>query len=180
MSTRNFARFLTVAWPANGDFDSPQQSYHITPGDPGGGTFGGVTEATWAECQREGLVHGPLSDQKHPWPQLQAVLQAKCWGSVCDELPDGVDIMVANGRMMTGFYPQLLQQCLGFIGTDVDGVIGPDTLDTTDQRDPLTLVNALHGRHYTYLASLPTWAEFGNGWTRRLVAVHAAALAAIG
>lgn len=173
----NFPAFIALVWPPDGGFDSPKQGYHTTPGDSGGGTYGGVTEATWQACVARGLVAGALSQASTD--ALQKVLEAVAWGPECDSLPAGLDVLIANGRMMTGAYPKLVQQCLGFIGTDVDGVIGPDTLGTISQRDRVTLIHAIHGRHYAYLSEQlapDQWAEFGKGWTARLLAVHAAAI----
>lgn len=178
MTASNFPRFLSLVWPADGDFDSPKQGYHVTPGDLGGGTFGGITEATWAGAKARGWAAGTLRTATEA--QLADVLQAVCWGPVCNNLASGLDILVANGRMMSGEYPQLFQQALGFVGYDVDGEIGPDTIGTAHSRDPVTLINALHGVHYAYLCRLPGWSEFGAGWARRLVAAHSIALAAVG
>lgn len=174
MTAASFSPFLALVWPANGDFDSPKQGYHVTPSDPGGGTFGGVIEATWQACVARGIVAGELKDATTD--QLQAVLRAECWGPVCDALPSGLDVLTANGRMMTGMYSRLLQQCLGFTGNDIDGNLGPDTLGVASGLDAKTLIHALTGTHYAYLRQLPTWASFGLGWTRRIVAARDCAL----
>ena len=134
-----------------------------------------MIQATWSVDVAKGIVTGTLAQATDA--QLEAVLDVEAWGPVCDALPAGLDVLVANGRMMTGAYPRLLQECLGFTGDDVDGSIGPDTLGDAAECDARTLINALHGRHYAYLRELSTWGEFGNGWTRRLVAAHVAARA---
>ena len=139
--------------------------------------YGGVIEATWQACVARGLVSGQLRDASRD--ALLSVLRAECWGPVCDAAPAGLDLLIGNGRMMTGFYVHLVQQCLGFIGSDVDGDAGPDTMGVLASRDATTLINAIHGRHYAYLSELSSWKSFGVGWTRRLLAAHAAALAAV-
>jgi lysozyme family protein len=182
MTAENFPAGLAFVW-ARGR-DSPQDGYHATPGDPGGGTFGGVIEATWADAVRVGIVKGLLA--KAMIAQLTIVLQLKFWGDTCDSLPAGLDLLLFNGRMMSGEFPKLFQQCLGFMGhEDVDGWIGPDTLRAVRGRDPATLIDAVSGVHYAYLETLPTWAEFGgaehgDGWTGRLKAAQAAAQAMAG
>jgi lysozyme family protein len=175
---QNFDAFIAFVWPENGGFDSPKQGYHVTPGDSGGGTKGGVIEATWAAQVRQGEVTGTLTNASNA--QLETVLRNVAWGPVCDALPAGVDLLVANGRMMTGAYGTILQQCLGLVGLAVDNDIGPETLAVALKADPVTLIHALHGNHYRYLAGLSSWAEFKNGWTTRLIAAVDAALAVAG
>jgi len=170
----NFQNFLNLVWPADGDFDSPKSGYQITPGDPGGGTKGGVIEATWNQYVTNGLVSGSLQNATDS--QLETVLHADVWGTVGDNLPSGLDVLVANGRMMTGRYGEILQQCLGFIGSDVDNDIGPITLSAAELAEPETLISALHGNHWRYLSGLSTWSLFGHGWTRRLIAAREASL----
>jgi lysozyme family protein len=174
---QNFDKFIALVWPADGDFDSPKTGYNITPGDPGGGTKGGVIENTWSQYEAQGLVTGQLKDATDA--QLLTVLRAEAWGYVGDVLPSGLDILIANGRMMTGAYQTLVEECLGQTGADVDGCIGPHALALLAVADARTLILALHGNHYRYLSSLVTWAGFKNGWIRRLEAAKAAALAAL-
>jgi len=171
MSAGNFPAFLGFAWRPN--FDSPADGFHVTPGDTGGGTKGGVIEATWAGAVQSGLVSGTLASA--PDAALSLVLRQEFWGDVCDALPPGLDFLFANGRMMSGRFPWLFQGCLGFIGEDVDGRIGPESLAAARSAEPVTLIKAITGVHYAYLQSLTSWHEFGNGWTARLIA--AAALA---
>ncbi len=173
----NFPKFIALVWPNNGDFDSPLTGYSVTPGDPGGGTKGGVIEATWATYVARGLVSGQLRDATNA--QLQTVLKAAAWGASGSVLPSGLDIMVANGKMMTGMYQAIVEQCIGQTGTAVNNFIGPNDLKVIATVDPKSLILALHGNHYRYLSGLSTWAEFGNGWLRRLEAARDAALAAV-
>ncbi len=170
----NFEAFLRLVWPADGGFDSPLQGYHVTPGDPGGGTKGGVIEATWQACVASGLVTGALQDASDG--ALAAVLRAVAWGSVGDALPSGLDVLIANGRMMTGRYAAIVEQCLGWTGAAVDDDIGPHDMQRIGGSDVKTLIEALHGNHYRYLADLSTWGEFGDGWTKRLVVARDVAL----
>ncbi len=173
----NFAKFISLVWPENGDFDSPKGGYHVTPGDSGGGTKGGVIEATWQHYKAAGLVSGSLAAASDA--QLETVLRAAAWGATGDSLPAGLDILIANGKMMTGRYQALVEQCLGFIGSEVDNAIGPNDLKAIAASDAKTLISAIHGTHYQYLRSLSSWHEFANGWTRRLIAAYQVALATV-
>lgn len=178
MTAGNFSKFLAFVWPEDGGYDSPKQGYHVTKGDPGGGTFGGVTEQAWWVATERDLVTGELSAATRA--DLSAILEVDAWGTVCDDLPSGLDVLVANGVMMTGQFVHIFQSCLGFIGADVDGIFGPDTLGVAHSRDTVTLINAVHGAHYRYLTGLGAeWTEFGRGWTARLVGAHALALSMV-
>lgn len=170
----NFNAGLAFCWRVG--FDNPQDGVHTTLGDPGGATFGGVTQATWTNAVDTGIVKGELA--KASIHDLSEVLGVKFWGETCDALPAGLDLLVFNGRMMTGAYPKLLQQCLGFMGNDeVDGWIGPVTLGAVRASHARTLIRALSGSHHAYLMRLAGWVEFGGGWNTRVRAALAAAIA---
>jgi len=169
----NFPTARAFVWQRG--LDSPQDGFHTTVGDAGLGTNGGVTQATWDSAVQSGIVTGALSTATTT--QLSHVLQIKFWGVLCDELPHGVDLLYFNGLMMTGAFPHLMQQCLGFMGADVDGWIGPESLKVIRSRDPETFIDAVSGCHYQYLTTLAGWATFGNGWTNRLKLAQTAARA---
>jgi lysozyme family protein len=174
MTASNFQQSLDFVWAPGRD--SPQDGPHTTTGDAGGATFGGVIQASWNDAVASGLVHGPLSEASRA--QLSTVLRANFWGDACDALPPGLDLLLFNGRMMTGRFTQLFQQALGFMGPDeVDGCIGPVSLRAASLCDAATLINAVSGAHHAYLAGLPAWVEFGRGWTARLCAAQVLARA---
>lgn len=176
MTAANFQASLNFVWSPG--FDSPDDGYHVTPNDPGGGTLGGVIEATWQTAVNDGLVKGALRAATRD--QLATVLRRKFWGPECDALPAGIDLLLFNGRMMSGGYPKIFQACLGLVSDDVDGDIGPMTLGIAMSASPATLANALTGAHFAYLRALTiTWPEFGRGWTTRLQAARQAALGLI-
>lgn len=172
----SFGLALAFVWQPG--FDPPSDGDHVTPGDPGGETNGGVTATTWAAAVQSGIVKGALEAATRA--QLAAVLRVNFWGAVCDALPPGLDLLFFNGRMMSGGFPKLLQQCVGMMGADVDGLIGANTIGVVDTSDARTLINALSGAHYAYLTRLKTWTEFSGGWTTRLVAAKAEALRLVG
>lgn len=169
----NFSSALAFIWQKG--LDDPSDGPHSTVGDAGGLTVGGVTQATWNSAVTAGIVVGVLG--KASTPQLRLVLQAKFWGSLCDALPHGIDLLYFNGIVMSGHFPRLVQQCCGFMGDDVDGWIGPESLKTIRSREPETFIDAVSGAHYQYLTTLAGWAEFGGGWTHRLKLAQTAARA---
>lgn len=172
MSKDNFLTARAFIWQAR--FDAPSQGFHVTAHDPGLGTSGGVIEATWNNAVRVGLAYGPLSTATDE--QLSDVLKVKFWGTICDNAPPGLDLLLFNGQVMTGAYPRIVQQCLGLIDAEVDGWIGPKTIAILKAADPVTLIAAITGTHWHYLSTLPTYATFGRGWTIRLQAARVAAL----
>lgn len=167
----NFPAALAFIWGTGRD--NPADGFHVSPHDPGLGTKGGVIQATWDAAVVAGIVHGTLQAATNA--QLAQILRIKFWGPVCDALAPGVDLLVFNGRVMTGRYPVLLQQGLGFFDGDADGWLGPISMESAANADPDTLIDAVSGSHHAYLSGLPVWKDFGVGWTNRLTAAKAAA-----
>lgn len=170
----NFPAGLALIWQPG--FDDPADGYHVTPNDPGKGTSGGVIQVTWDAAVDAGIVSGLLV--KASTAQLKLVLQNKFWGTLCDKLPNGLDVLYFNGTVMSGHFPKIVQQCLGFMGDDeVDGDIGPITLKAIRAAHTATLIRAISGAHYQYLTTLAIWKLEQGGWTHRLRLVQSAALA---
>ncbi len=168
----NFPAALAFVWAPGRD--SPVDGYHVTPNDPGGATFGGVTQATWDNAVQTGVVAGALEHASIA--QLTAVMKKKFWDPYCAELSTGVDLLCFNGCMMTGRYPSLFQETLGMVNGSVDGWIGKHTQAAAAHSDPATLIMAVHGIHDAYLRTLSAWPLFGGGWSARLEAARLAAL----
>jgi lysozyme family protein len=165
MTAANFPVSLAFVWAPG--YDNPADGYHVTPGDSGGGTKGGVIEATWAKAYDAHLVTGTLRSATNA--QLSTVLRTFFWGSACDSLPSGLDFALFNGRMMSAGYPRIFQAALGFMGDDdVDGNIGDGTCAAAAHAHAPTLIRSLSGAHYAYLTRLMAWREFGDGWTKRI------------
>jgi lysozyme family protein len=77
------------------------QGLHCDANDPGGATNKGVIASSWADAQIHGIVSGTLANASDA--QLSAVLKWLCWDRCsCDDLPAGVDIMVADMEMVAG------------------------------------------------------------------------------
>ena len=88
-----------------------------------------------------------------PAATVRSIYQVQFWMPVSgDSLPAGVDLMVADMAFNGGAAAsaRLLQQALGFTGSNVDGWIGPGTLAAIGTVKPAALLdqcdaNAVHG-----------------------------------
>jgi lysozyme family protein len=142
------------------------------PKDPGGMTNLGVTKRVYDEwVGRESTEEEMRNLTKE---DVAPIYRKNYWDRCkCDELPDGVDLMVFDFAVNagTGRSAKHLQE---IIGTTVDGGIGPNTLKKMnewidEQEDGVyELIDALSKKRQAYYESLSTFETFGNGWTRRV------------
>jgi len=145
------------------------------PKDPGGATYRGITQAVYDEY-RQTLNLPRQSVRLMSDVDLRVIYRIRYWQRISgDQLQLGLDYAVFDFAVNSGVgrASRALQIMLGFTGASVDGVIGPQTLQ----------VAILHGARYgvsaltdgicnarmAFLRSLPTFAEFGTGWTRRVM-----------
>ena len=171
----NFTTALAFAWRPENDGQRDHSDKH----DPGGETNMGVTHTEWQSGVSRGYVEGELRDASRL--ALAKLLKLDYWTACkCDALPPGLDLVVFDMAMVSG--PgrsiKLLQKALGFEGGDVDGDIGPKTLNAalfvTDTQD---LISVLTKKDEAFFASLHTFTYFGRGWDRRAEDAQRAAFA---
>jgi lysozyme family protein len=147
------------------------------PADPGGMTNLGVTKRVW-----EAWVGHPVTEaaMRALTPALVAPLyRLRYWDAAsCNDLPAGIDYAVFDCAVNSG--PgraiKLLQEA---VGATPDGAIGPNTLAAVAKQEPVTLINAYNMVRLTFMKSLPAWADFKNGWTRRVVEVTAESMSLV-
>ena len=136
------------------------------PSDPGGMTNLGVTKRVWEE-----YVGHEVDEQtmRSLTPDMVAPLyRTRYWDAVKgDALPAGVDLCVFDCAVNSGVSraSRFLQRAVGVAD---DGKIGPGTLQAVLSKDPKELVDAFCDQRQAFLESLPTFATFGKGWTRRV------------
>lgn len=163
MAAENFSASLAATLKHEGGW-----SDH--PRDPGGATMKGITLATyrlWHSNPR--LKADDL--RAIPKAEVQAIYEAMYWNAVQgDELPHGIDHMVFDMAVNAGVRRSSLQlqTAIGMSGRDLDGVIGPRTLEATRTQDYMALINTLADLHERHYRSLSTFDAFGRGWLRRL------------
>ena len=163
----NFEQCLALLLKHEGGFVN-------NPKDPGGATNLGVTLNTWSKWKGspqtvddvKNLTVEDVSDLYRQW----------YWGkSRCDDLPPGVDYCVFDCAVNSG-----PSQSIKFIQVALDirsdGVIGPQTIAASHQRDAQELVEQICEERLHFLQSLNTWDTFGKGWQRRVDEVKQMAL----
>lgn len=141
--------------------------------DPGGPTNMGITQRTLADWRGEDVaaddVEGLAADE------ARAIYRAKYWNTArCDALPAGVDLMVFEAAVMSGpgQAARFLQRAAGMPDSEVDGVVGPRTLDAARRASPVQLIEEMRRQRGAFferiVARKPTSAKFLKGWTSRL------------
>ncbi|WP_083982391.1 glycoside hydrolase family 108 protein [Devosia soli] len=154
--------------------------YSDHPSDPGGATNMGITRKTLARWRKVS-----------PWTALPKaevatltrgeagqIYRANYWNaSKANALPPGLDLALFDFAVNSGV-DRAVRTLQATLGVAADGEIGPETLTAIAKGDPQGLVNALCDRRLRFLESLATFPTFGRGWTRRVAAIRAAAIAA--
>ncbi len=166
MSAGGFDKWLAIAWLPQND----GQPYHVSEGDSGGPTAWGITWGTFVAWRK---AHGQktpfLSDlQAATKDELSLILRTWFWNAVQgDVLPLGLDLMVAEGAMLSGSgtAARVLQ---GVLGVTADGAIGPQTLGAAGAADPTANVTAFCDAYVAHVNALADAATFRGGWDRRI------------
>jgi len=166
----NFQRALALVLKHEGGFADH-------PSDPGGATNKGITLETFQQYVKH---NGTVADLKRITDaQVATVYKLHYWNKVKgDDLPAGVDYAVFDFAVNSG--PKRAAEYLqSLLLVKVDGIIGPQTIAAAKRADAGQLINALCDKRMTFLKGLPTWGDFGKGWTRRVsdVRIHALAMA---
>ena len=145
-------------------------------GDPGGATNHGITMGELsAVLGRPATVADVMAVTS---AQAAAIYKPRYWDEVSgDGLVCGVDLVVHDFGVMAGpkASAERLQALLGL--KVIDGDVGPVTLAAVRAHDPGWLIAMLTYSHIAYYRALPTFAEFGTGWTARAQRARAAAVA---
>jgi lysozyme family protein len=148
------------------------------PKDGGGPTNYGITIY---DVRLYLKADATADDVRHITPdQAKTIFRSHYWDPMhCDDLPAGVDYCVFDYGVNSGIgrAPKILQ---ALVGAEVDGEIGPETIDATNKADPRTLINAICDERMEFLQGRRNWPRFKKGWTRRVSGVRTNALAMIG
>jgi len=144
--------------------------YVDNPADPGGATNLGCTKAVWEQY----IGHSVTKDDiKALTPNdVMPLYKAKYWDTVSgDDLPEGVDYAVFDYAINSG--PSRAAKALqSVLSVTVDGKIGDATLRALEASNPREVATAVCEARLSFLQSLPTYANFGKGWSRRVSEVE--------
>lgn len=149
--------------------------YSDHPLDPGGATNRGITRAVLA--QHRGCAVSKDDVRALTKKEAGAIYRKAYWDACCcGQLPSGVDLAVFDCAVNQGVgrAARFLQQAAQVA---VDGKIGPQSLAAIQSapRDEL-LTEFIARRMQSYGLLQRLFPTFGLGWSRRLIATHAAAL----
>jgi uncharacterized protein (TIGR02594 family) len=148
------------------------------PRDPGGRTSRGIEQREW-DVWRHTHSGLPADVWQAPQDQIIAIYHESYWNPLnCDALPAGVDYVLFDYGVLSGI-PRSAKILQGFVGTDVDGEIGPKTIAATTQADAPTLIKRISDERLAFMHGLDAWPTFGKGWTARVQRVRDAALAMV-
>lgn len=144
------------------------------PKDPGGATNMGITRATLsAHLGREATV---VDVQKLSLSTASMIYKAKYWDVIRgDDLPGGVDLAVFDFAVNSGpaRAAKFLQNTVGALA---DGKIGAHTLLAAHDASAFDTIEDVCDARLAWLQTLPTFATFGKGWTKRVNTVRAQAV----
>jgi hypothetical protein len=159
----NFDRCVAVTLAYEGGFCDD-------PTDAGGATNFGITKRTLEAY----LGYAVSVDDVRAMSSSTAIAiyRANYWNQMrCGDLPMGVDLMVFDYGVNAG--PATAIKALqGLVRVAQDGSIGPQTLGAVAGATPMTLVNGLAQARLRDLRGLPSFPQFGDGWTKRVTDVQ--------
>lgn len=143
------------------------------PDDPGGATNKGVTQRVY-DAFRKAANLVLRSVRQITEDEVFAIYRTRYWNLIKgDSLPPGVGYVVFDGAVNSGVKQSVLwlQRALGI---RADGVVGPDTINATnDYPDHDRLIAKIIERREKFLRALKTFKTFGKGWMSRISGVLA-------
>lgn len=135
------------------------------PSDPGGETMWGVTK-------RVAVAHGYNGPMRQlPKATAQRIADKSYWQAIHgNELSIAVAWQVVDAAYNHGNRQavKFLQRAIGFTGKDVDGLIGPKTLDAVKCMDENDIILLFNAERLEFFTNLRIWQTFGKGWARRI------------
>lgn len=132
--------------------------YTAGKGDPGGETKYGIS----ARAHPGEDIAGMTLDR------AKAIYLRDYWGPAgCDAVPEGVKTDLFDMAVNAGVVAAV--KCLQrAVDEDVDGVLGPRTLQAVQSMPAARLLARFNGHRLEHMAMLPHWPAFGRGWARRI------------
>ena len=141
------------------------------PDDPGGATNKGVTQGTYNSwLKSQGKSQKSVRDITDK--EVAAIYKNSYWDAVkADQLPAGVAYCVFDAAINSG-PGRAVRWLQKVVGAKADGVVGPQTLGLTSDKDPTDIINEYCDRRLAFMKRLRHWNTFKTGWTRRVSEVR--------
>jgi len=151
--------------------------FTITPHDPGGATYCGLTQAAYAAWRNK--QHLPVQSVRLATDEeIGDIFRDQYWTPVRgNDLWSGLDMLVFDicVNMGAGRAAKILQRA---VGATPDGWIGLETIAAVQRvNNREAVLAAVHQGRLGFWRSLPIWRYFGTGWTNRENDVYARAKA---
>ncbi len=147
------------------------------PRDPGGATNMGITHKTLENHRRRPVTKAEVRNLTKE--EAGQIYRKSYWNAVRgDDLPPGLDLVAFDAGVNSGPRRGIRWLQKG-LGVAVDGVIGPKTLRAAKNADAVAAIKRACAARMGFLKRLGTWGTFGRGWTRRVDAIEAAAVAMV-
>lgn len=137
------------------------------PQDPGGATMKGVTLATFQSVYGKNKTVQDLKNiTDEQWHHIfKTLFWDKC---KVDQIgSQSIANLIVDWAYNSGT-GTAIKKVQKIVGTSVDGIVGPKTLEAINKRDRLSLFNEIYIARENFFKSLKTFPTFGKGWMRRL------------
>ena len=162
----NFARCFAFTLGAEG-------GYTDNPADPGNWTGGaaGHGELRGTKYGISAAAYPALDIANLTEDEAQAIYRRDFYAPLQgDALRLPVAMVAFDAAVNAGLRRSVcwLQQAVGLLA---DGVLGPKTLAALNNMDALALAREALARRLEFYAGTSGWANFGLGWTRRVIAL---------
>lgn len=167
---------------ASGNFDAClamtlhfEGGYSDHPLDPGGATNLGITRATLAAVRGRSVAKADVMALSRD--EAAGIYRRLYWNAVAgDLLPSGVDL-AAFDMAVNSSPARAIAALRAELGLRAGGGLDAAALAAADSADAAALARAICRRRLAFLQRLTRFTTFGQGWSRRVAAVEAAALA---
>jgi lysozyme family protein len=162
----NFSRCVTVTLSQEGDFSGNSSD----PGNWTGGAVGrGILRGT--KFGISAAAYPLLDIASLTESDAESIYRRDYWSAVAgDELPYAIGLVAFDAAVNAG--PRRAISWLQLAtGIAADGVLGDVTRATLKAADPLAASREALVRRLEFSSRLPTWSQFGLGWTRRIISL---------
>lgn len=150
------------------DFDAAFQrligfegGYSNDARDPGGETKYGISKRSYPGEDIAGMT----------LERAKAIYSRDYWGPAgCDAVADSIKFDLFDMAVNSGVKPAVrtLQKAAGVPDREVDGVLGPRTLQAVQAMPAARMVARFNGARLAYMADLTNWPAFSRGWAKRI------------